>query len=300
MMMTDDFSFGSIVFLFLVVLFYFTYVVHEKKNQSPEDVKNFLLSKTPRQLDQESLEWLKEHKVYISLTTSPLRINKIHDVLGTLDMTNVEKVFVTLPRKYGRTGETYNVPENFPGSVEIIWIDNDLGPISKMIPAIEKIKQIDPESCVISVDDDTGYPLSMVNELIHNYVKHKCVITTYRDYFTLREEDNFPALIAGFSGVLYPVKLIDTDILRKMSSSSKQCYISDDFVISYYLYKHKIKNRVIEENPYFNMCSLRQYSYGFLSDAIHVSDENHEFAIDAIGNMHYGKYNSCYKALTTE
>ncbi len=46
--------------------------------------------------------FLKKHKVYITMTTSPLRLPKICAVLATLDLEYVDKIFVVLPCKYGR------------------------------------------------------------------------------------------------------------------------------------------------------------------------------------------------------
>ena len=46
--------------------------------------------------------FLKKHKVYITMTTSPLRLPKIRAVLATLDLEYVDKIYIVLPCKYGR------------------------------------------------------------------------------------------------------------------------------------------------------------------------------------------------------
>ena len=57
--------------------------------------------------------FLKKHKVYITMTTSPLRLPKICAVLATLDLEYVDKIFVVLPFKYGRKKETYSRKDSY-------------------------------------------------------------------------------------------------------------------------------------------------------------------------------------------
>ncbi|MEI6791537.1 MAG: hypothetical protein WCK42_10185, partial [Myxococcaceae bacterium] len=115
-------------------------------------------------------DYLKNHKVYVSFSTSPKNLSKLLPMLRTLDLELVEKIYLALPEKYRNTQEYGPIPPeilNFT-KLEIIARDQkDLGPIMKMLPAIEKVAALDPYALVISIDDDTGFPKGMVNELIY-------------------------------------------------------------------------------------------------------------------------------------
>ena len=146
-------------------------------------------------------EYLSKHKVYISLTTSPKRIAKILPVLQTLDVELVENILLVLPKRFSRDNLEYIIPEkikNFP-KVKILRIEKDLGPITKLLPAIVYVNHSaenekngivittegpvltpdpspDPGAVVITVDDDTGYSRGSISQLIKYAILEDAVI----------------------------------------------------------------------------------------------------------------------------
>lgn len=109
------------------------------------------------------------YKVILSMTTSPDRIDKIHRLLQTIHPEMYDKIELNLPRVYKRTGKTYTIPtalSSFP-KLEIVRIEQDMGPVTKVLPALMRHK----EAIVISMDDDIAYSThniaSMLEALRH-------------------------------------------------------------------------------------------------------------------------------------
>jgi hypothetical protein len=229
--------------------------------------------------------FLKNHEVHVSLTTSPLRLPKILAVLATLDTTNVKNINVVLPDKYGKKKESYEQKDidkisEFP-KVKIIRTKKDYGPITKMLPVIRDIK--DPKSIIISVDDDVGYPLGMINEFIYQKLEKypnaviqspdegqdfRNDITNFKKIFPSKNKPRKPYadLVEGWLGVAYTKKLVNDEEMEKIADVSKECLLSDDLVISYILAKHDVPV-VKVDNKYLGQ--QLSYLYGAGADALH-------------------------------
>jgi hypothetical protein len=230
-------------------------------------------------------KFLNKHEVHISLTTSPLRLPKVLAVLSTLDTTHIKNINVVLPDKYGKDKESYKQKDidlisKFP-KVKIIRTKKDYGPITKMLPVIRKVK--DPKSIIISVDDDVGYPIGMINEFIYQKVEKypdtviqspdegqdfRNDISNFKKIFPSKNKPRKPHadLIEGWLGVAYSKKLVNDDEMEKIAGLSKECLLSDDLVISYILAKHKVPVVKID-NKYLGQ--QLSYLYGAGADALH-------------------------------
>jgi hypothetical protein len=258
--------------------------------------------------------FLKKHKVYITLTSSPKRLQKLEAVLATLDLQYVHHINIVLPLTFGRDNTKYSTKliaklKKFP-KVKIIRVKKDLGPITKMLPTLEKIK--DKQALVISIDDDMAYPMGMVNEMIYQkVVKHPdCVIEGSRSFFRRSDIRDFETLwpqsikkgkphidvVEGWLGVVYNKKLTNTKMMKDLSKLSKDCYLSDDIVISYVLAKHNICRQQIENrytyDPYL-------YKYGAGEDALHRGgglDKKIDIA-PHVDDLNFKKYRRCLKKI---
>lgn len=229
--------------------------------------------------------FLRKHEVHISLTTSPLRLPKILAVLATLDTTYVTNINIVLPERYGRNKEKYSkkaidLVSNFP-KVRIIRTKKDYGPITKMIPVIRKVK--DPKAIIISIDDDIGYPIGMVNEFIYQkVVKHPNAviestdeggqdfrndISNFKKIFPGKKPKKpFVDMVEGWLGVAYSKNLVNDSEMEQIADLSKECLLSDDLVISYILSKHNVPVAKIK-NKYLGY--QLSYLYGSGPDALH-------------------------------
>jgi hypothetical protein len=260
--------------------------------------------------------FLSKHEVIVSLTTSPLRLNKLVAVLSTLDYTHITKVNIVLPEKYGPKQERYDeMPENLVQfmeevpQVKILQVKKDLGPMTKMLPSITKSR--DKKSLIISVDDDVAYPMGMINELIYQrIVKHPNTVLTMGESMPFFEEVGnmnrywpekrnkrpFVDIVEGWSSILYSPDLVNTTCMKKLASLSKQCFLSDDFVISYALAISN-KKRLSITNKYAD--DPIPYAYGAGEDALHAGrglgeKREYEKHSDAIN---FEKYTDCLKTI---
>ena len=251
------------------------------------------------------MRWLKTNKVYISMTCSPKRLSKVQAVLASIDSKYLNTLYLVLPRKFGRSGELYNstlikrIEKNFP-IVNVLRIPKDYGPITKLLPVARLLKN-QPNSIIITIDDDICYPLGMVNEVIYQKVMKypRDVLETSGGFYirsSIREfskywpvkRANWPKMdiIEGFSGVAYNPWMLDTELMEKLSEM-KACFLSDDLVISYILAKNKVTMRNIL-NKYWYMPYA--YLYGELEDALHTSGDD-----KTIGSNEHNikKYRNC-------
>lgn len=215
------------------------------------------------------------NKVYVSFSTSPKRVSKLMPMLRTLDLEHIEKIFVALPEKYRGTEEYGRIPQellDFP-KIEIIARDQkDLGPIMKMLAAIEKIGATDPDAIVISIDDDTGFPKGAVNELIYwANLFPKAVISgagNYAEMFGILPEEwpsvgkatsapfcgsgemSYCDTVEGWRGIAYRPRLVNIPRMKEVAQFSRACRTSDDLVISYVLAESGV-DRIRVVNKFF-------------------------------------------------
>lgn len=277
-----------------------------------QNVVNMLTSKV-RNLDKypKIQKFLKHHNVVITLTTSPTRLPKLASILATLDLTNVSHINVVLPLKYGAKKEEYKkIPSQlkmFP-KVRIVRIKKDLGPLTKMIHTITTAKN--KYDIVISIDDDVAYPMGMINELIYQKIeKYPDAVLTMgvpMPFFTsvkgMREywpqahvKRPLVDVVEGWSSVLYSPNLVNSSCMKSLSIISKECFLSDDFVISYALAYANVKKITLNNNYAFNPSP---YEFGAGADALHAGRDiknKPKTYIRHSDEINFKKYETCLK-----
>ncbi len=229
-------------------------------------------------------DYLREHSVHTTMTTSPKRLKKLGAVLATLDTSYVEHINIVLPYLYGRDKKPYNKKDiekisKFP-KVRIIRTEKDYGPITKMLPVLNKVN--DPKSIVISIDDDVGYPIGLINELIYQKIENhpnsivestvsnidlRQWIERYDTVWPSKQRPRTPYvdLVEGWMGVAYTKGLVETKTMEKISKLSKECFLSDDIVISYVLTENKVP--IVRVNNKYTPVPF-SYMYGTEDDAL--------------------------------
>ncbi len=247
-------------------------------------------------------KYLQEHPAYVSLTTSPQRIRKIFPTLETIDQDIVTKIFVTLPMKYKDLEEypqeEIHKLEKFSSKIEIIRPQKDLGPISKMLFAIEHVQEIDPLSIVISIDDDQIYSTGMFGQMIKAVIKSPTTIAAgyhgqAASFWNLHSKhagifeykciiNDTCDIIEGFTSIAYIAGSVPTKDLRKFNEASKYCKLGDDVVINYTLGLHGIKRKMVQNDFTGGTLAL---GYGFQEDALHRQNDykqSYQWCIEAI------------------
>ncbi|MES2504639.1 MAG: hypothetical protein V4534_07165 [Myxococcota bacterium] len=229
--------------------------------------------------------YLDNHKVYLSLTTSPQRLAKLPLVLQGLDLTHIEAVLLALPAKY-KNQEEYVIPEAVSSLPKLKILErraHDLGPIMKLVPAVEYVLSLgDPKALVLTIDDDVAHAKGTFGQLIKGSVLRGGVVASNgysAGHFGLSKQEWVESfalapsvnLIEGYAGVAYPVGQVDTARMIQLSQVSKNCKTSDDLVISWVLAESRVPRSMIK-NVYIP--GGRPFQFGLKSDALHAIASN--------------------------
>eukprot|EP00607_Mallomonas_marina_P001337 CAMPEP_0182437882 /NCGR_PEP_ID=MMETSP1167-20130531/85344_1 /TAXON_ID=2988 /ORGANISM="Mallomonas Sp, Strain CCMP3275" /LENGTH=1096 /DNA_ID=CAMNT_0024630951 /DNA_START=621 /DNA_END=3911 /DNA_ORIENTATION=+ len=107
--------------------------------------------------------------LYITVTTSPTRIKYLPTTLKHIDVSIYgAHIIVNIPESYGTKEEKYpQAPiDELRANPNIIVniISNDYGPYTKLLPTFDLIT--DNDAVIISIDDDTRYPLHFIEILM--------------------------------------------------------------------------------------------------------------------------------------
>ena len=246
-------------------------------------------------------------KVYLSMTSSPDRLKNIGLVLNLLDLSHVFQIHINLPKFYRNDQKlTYRDKdikflEGLDSHIRVYIVGEDLGPVTKILPTLMRVK----DGLVISIDDDIGYPFDTISVLIRAGMKYPKQVSCLggftlggkgmeTDYFKDTKWEHlwpttvskFPYIdiVEGFSGVVYPRKLISKSVVDRILELSKLCRLSDDLTISYSLAEHGIVRKSLKRTY-----DVQPFTYGEGADALHVG----EGAVDA----NFIKYEKCLTGL---
>lgn len=181
-----------------------------------------------------------KYPIIVSLTTIPSRLPKIHLVIERLLRQTVkpQRIILYLKEENGLTRETLhlsikeNLDKIIKRGVEIKWVPN-LNCHTKYYFTLKE----NPESIIITVDDDGWYDLKLVEELVRSYERYPKAVSSIRVHkMKLNTEgiplpysqwdkdyDNEDAYIpslelfaTGCGGVLYPPHVLDNRVLDEM------------------------------------------------------------------------------------
>ena len=210
--------------------------------------------------------------IFASLTTrEPPYHKKLIRTLKLLSEANFDKIYLSLPL-ISKNGVKYTVPNSLPHNVEVVWLDKDYGPICKILGGLK----VQKKGTLITFDDDYDYKTENIKNTLENNVKKDnnnvyCFSGTYINNF-----DTLPCglsldggwhdarymfdfgnkkrltTIAGYSGVAYPLHLIDYNELIQFIKSidlfnNKTLFKNDDVVLSAYLGSKKIPIIMLEK-----------------------------------------------------
>lgn len=229
-------------------------------------------------------------RVYVSLTASPSRIGNVGQVLESLDLELVEKVYLALPRVFSRDPRPYQIPPSLAENprVEIVWVEEDLGPITKLIPVAEKLQREDPSAWLVTIDDDILYQKGTIASLVL-LKKHypEAFVGAIGVPISNWGISDFPGqdqtrdfksgargiyavdMTEGFGSVLFDVARVNTTAMRRYAGLSWATRLSDDIVIAYTAAQDGILRIRVDraENGVEGVVPL---SSGLQSDALHL------------------------------
>jgi hypothetical protein len=249
-------------------------------------------------------------KCVLSLTTTPTRIDHVNHLLSiTPDLECFDEIHINVPRIFKRTSSPYEIPKNIERHVHIV--DDDLGPATKIVHTIERLKN--PDDIVVSIDDDNLLPQGLLKKLIEQCKLHDCVITglgKYLRYWNLPRMRPFPMklasskyvdLIEGWSGVAYRKKHVDPAWVRRIiQNSCTECFVSDDLVLSAAIHLKGYSIQTLSsshprrQNQLARAIGELPWSHG--PDAIHLgagSSKTYEGHERNCVDAHYDNYKCC-------
>ncbi len=214
--------------------------------------------------------------IVVSLTTTPYRIDKIKPVLDSILRQSIKptRIYVNVPYRFKRNNAEYVIPDwlkNYPNI--IINRTKDYGPGTKLIATLEK--EHDPNTIIITVDDDKYYPRHAIRDLAKQYLpgtykinnKMGSAITglgvnfIFAPHFDLYGTPVFlgdrpSLLVVGAYGVAYKRGFFKDDIFSLMEDLPLSCFLSDDLMISAYLLSHGVNIIKISGTAY-NLLFIR-------------------------------------------
>lgn len=259
-------------------------------------------------------ELLNGEKVYITLTTSPVRIDKIKRCLESLLAQHVKlsdntilypTVVLSIPTYYRKT-EPYTIPDwlnelvkQHNGRLVIYRPDKDYGPATKLVGGYLYMKENNEKGYILYADDDRVYPQSMVNVLLYKAVKDPKVVwccifgtppyTSLSDYYN-REYKNF-YIPMGTNGVIVHSDLLKEDFIPFINKSieSIDCYLSDDVIFGKYFSNHGYHIKTAYNFTDYNAVILIKYSEDYSGDL----DALHKGSYITENDVHKKKYTRC-------
>jgi hypothetical protein len=243
-------------------------------------------------------------KVWISLTTTPNRIDKMEQTLRSLldQSYPAEKIIINLPNRFGKTGEEYVIPE---------WLENlafqhrqivinrtilDYGAITKLLPTLELLKE-DEDVWIATADDDIDYlphTLELYARMSEVFTQKPAMSLSGCHLRTMGIRGNNIKLVLEASRKTEGVDVVEGYALpvyhRSFFRQSFTPYVakcltnddlkkSDDIVISNWLRMNKIQALQVGV-PWCSRNRLwgekRILEYGNGADALHLQDDNAE------------------------
>jgi hypothetical protein len=265
----------------------------------------------------EVMSFLEAHPIYISLTTSPQRIDRIHHVIETLDLTHVNRIFLNIPSVFARTLETYLIPQDIllHPKVQVVETASDDGPAMKLLPVVERLKAEQANAYVLTIDDDMGYGRGMVNEMIFaaSHFPSSVISGSGANFKLWGIESEGSAVhvfdahpiskgyldrvdvIEGFGAAIYPVSHVPDEAIRKGIHRCLECFYSDDLVISLALERAGVSKYKINTS-YFSKKKIVPFAYGKQADALHQGAGLFPQSDRGVGGNR-GKYQKSFLAL---
>jgi len=222
---------------------------------------------------------VSDKRIVVSLSTSPDRISKIKPMIDSIlnQTIVVDKIYLNLPYVYLKTGKTFDTLPEFITLNPKIHVNQckDIGPATKILPTLEL--ENDPETIIISVDDDIYYEPNVINSLLYYSLMYPDACITGSSFISHPTKGNlsffsriyYSQLLEGFSGVLYKVKFINSLDTKNIENYPRYCFLADDLTLSNYLLKQKTPILCIDI-----LSHVKPLDYGLGEDALHSNNGN--------------------------
>lgn len=243
--------------------------------------------------DEKIKRYLAGHHVYLSLTTTPERIDYIIDILSILDLSHVDKVFLNIPLSCNRSNKVYHVPDRLYDikKLHVRRLKDDLGPISKVLPTLEYLDGVEKGAIIVVIDDDVIYPAGTINQHIATLVYHPDRVSSTMPARLIADDSSPPfsyqfpvqalkfwpikpaVMVHGYGSYAFLNHSIDLSWLRKIIYSRVDkkndfCLLSDDLLISYALSRRGTAPYLLD-NDVLSHKSLSSHPFASRKNPLH-------------------------------
>ena len=223
--------------------------------------------------DAQVKAFLSRHNLYVCMTTIPERIATLAEILAVLDLSLVKQVRIHIPQQCMRSSAPYVLPQALVSmdKVKIVPMVKDLGPLAKLVPAIEDLQVQDPDAALIVIDDDVIYPKGMITAYAHTLAKHPRAVSATMPARLQQEDANPPysyqlsprawaqkadhmqLMVQGTGSYAFLLSQIDGDWLKQaahlaLSHQWMDCLWSDDLLISMALNRKNTPVRLMQSS----------------------------------------------------
>ena len=253
------------------------------------------------------------NKIIVGLTTTPIRINNIGKTLISLLSQNIlpDEIVLTIPNLSTRFNTPYDITDRFllrlieKKTVILNKIDRDYGPATKFIGLLTRNYQ--PDDILIWVDDDIIYKPNVV-EYLTKPLKNNTKITTGLSGFNFSSSGTYnkvmtymecAEIIEGFAGVAsykknmplisqlneYGMRTHTHDSFIDANDIQRAQFLSDDYTISAFFKKNKIKTVVVCPNGTSQGHYVSVLEIGYKSDALHNQPGGNMHNYNLLRNM---------------
>jgi hypothetical protein len=262
---------------------------------------------------------LIQMKIYFSLTTSPQRINKLHQTFDSIFKQSYpfEKIILNIPHIFNRNKTEYIIPNYLSNNPRIIINRcHDIGPGTKLVPSLFITNE---EDIIITIDDDRKYLPNMLETFMEYYNQNNiakqiakqnqvlcmsCIkinfvnnITNFIRIVDPKYSGKQFQILQGYGGVLYPRKVFDGDFLKYCELLLKDInfYLSDDLYISNYLAMKKIPI-ILAVN---SKCHIKgkELALEHNSDNVALHLTSSALGNSGFSNLNQQRYHYCIKLL---
>lgn len=245
----------------------------------PSD-NNFHRNKT-QDLSSKEIATKDYLRIVVTFTTLPDRYDVLRKTLQAIKEQDIkiDAIYLTVPKRARRLNKEYPpIPNDIATICNVIYIDTDYGPITKLYGAL--ISESDPNTIIISCDDDVIHKPNIVSVLVKHSNKFPKVaicgtgaliskglplisivssLSPFKPWngltgFQIGKQGRAVDLIFGVAGVLYrrgffpPNDKLEEELLQ-YSLKDDSIFLNDDVLISGYLSKIGIKKLVFYDIP---------------------------------------------------
>lgn len=267
-----------LLILLIIILYYIQFPIHLQYNLITIDN----LQTADQQYAQKPRVCTK-NRVVITLTTTPDRLPHLYVTLYSLLRQNVrvDDIYINIPY-VSRRGVKYIIPSwlSSLSSITIRRVDNDIGPITKLLPTWSTEGD---DSLIIVVDDDLTYGTRLVQTLVQQYNLHSCAITSVGGklnesmttrFFSHVKSGRYVHVLTGYSGFLIQKKML-SDSVRNYEIGPKESISVDDNWISGWLGINRVPVRSIGMSYGCHAwASLKDWSTPSLSLGVNADNNN--------------------------